>query len=81
MSTIKTTEDGWGCVPALREVVEHLGYTADAVYEIKNCVRARSLDSMVDDIKTHLMDAIEALDEIDTTEDFITVEEEEDYND
>jgi hypothetical protein len=75
MSKIKTTEDGWDCVPELKEVVDHIEYTRDALYEIKCCVRSRHLDSMVHEIKNHLIDALESLDEIDSTQEFITVDE------
>jgi hypothetical protein len=77
MSKIKTTEDGWGCVPELTEVLNHIEHTRDALYEIKCCERSRALDSMVDELKTHLIDALESLDEIDSTQEFITVDEEE----
>lgn len=76
MSKIKTTEDGWECVPELTEVLNHIEHTRDALYEIKCCERSRSLDSMVDELKTHLIDALESLDEIDSTQEFITVDDE-----
>ena len=78
MTVIKTTEDGWECVPELTEVLKRIDLTKDALYEIRCCVRSRNLDSMVDELKTHLIDALESLDEIDSTQEFITVDDEED---
>ena len=42
------------------------------------CVRTCELDQMVDELKTHLMDALEALDEIDTSVEYETVDEDDD---
>ena len=71
---IKTTEDGWGCVPELTDVTYELDQIGDYVYEIKNCVRISDLESMVNDMR-EIMDNVKYhLDKIDTTKEFITVD-------
>ena len=75
MSIIKTTEDGWGCVPELREVVEILNYMDTIKYEINNCVRTSTLSQMVDEMRESLEEAIEKLNEIDCSVEYKTVEE------
>ena len=77
MKTVKTTEDGWDCCPELQVVVEHIESMDEALYEINRCVRTCDLDQMVDQLKTHLIDALEALDEIDTSVEYETVDDEE----
>lgn len=72
---IKTTEDGWDCVPGLKEAVRSIDLLRDHVYEIKNCVRAHELEFMVDEMKGHLIDAIDILDQIDVNEEFETVDD------
>ena len=47
---IETTEDGWGCVPQLKDVVTELEFINDYIYEIDNCVRDSDLTSMVEDL-------------------------------
>ena len=49
----------------------------EALYEINKCVRTCDLDQMVDQLKTHLLDALEALDEIDTSVEYETVDDDE----
>ena len=65
MSIVKTTEDGWDCVPELAEAVYQMSRCDAYVYEISNCVRDHSLDVIVNDMKEHLQNAIDRLDEID----------------
>tara|TARA_R110002050_G_scaffold11224_6_gene38149 strand:+ start:291 stop:518 length:228 start_codon:yes stop_codon:yes gene_type:complete len=65
MSVVKTTEDGWDCVPELAEAVYQMSRCDAYVYEISNCVRDHSLDVIVNDMKEHLQNAIDRLDEID----------------
>ena len=76
MSIIKTTEDGWGCVPELTEVVEILNYNDTIKYEINNCVRTSTLSQMVDEMRESLEEAIEKLNEIDANIEYETVEDE-----
>lgn len=60
MSTIKkTTEDGWGCAPSLRETARVVDEFAHLFYEIKHCVRAMSTEDML----TELRYFVECLDE------------------
>ena len=77
MSIVKTTEDGWDCVPELNEVVEILERNSTFQYEIKHCVRVASLDDMVYEMKDILEEAIEKLDQIETDREFKTVEDDE----
>jgi hypothetical protein len=78
----KTTEDGWGCVPELKQAVNAVNKTNDICYEINNCVRAHYLDHMVVEMKWALQEALEILEGIDPSEEFITVDEddEDDYD-
>ena len=50
MSKIKTTEDGWGCVPELKQAVRAINETNDMCYEINNCVRSSGLESLVNNM-------------------------------
>ena len=76
MSKIKTTEDGWECVPELKEAVRAINGINDMCYEINNCVRSRGLESLVNNMTAALEHAIEILGEIDTSDQYITVDEE-----
>lgn len=70
-----TNQDGWDCVPELREVVEILNYNDTIKYEINNCVRTSTLSQMVDEMRGSLEEAIEKLNEIDCNVEYKTVEE------
>ena len=48
MSVIKTTEDGWDCVPELAEAVSIYEEAGHHIYEIKNCVRVWSRVEMLE---------------------------------
>ena len=74
---IKTEEDGWGCVPELKEVVEYIEECSHHTYEINNCVRVSSLEDLVFELRNNLQYAIHALDAIDVDREFKTIEEEE----
>jgi hypothetical protein len=76
MSIIKTTEDGWGCVPELTEVVEMYENAGHHIYEIKNCVRAEGLEEMIDGLLGMCIDIKQKLEEIDESQEFETVEDE-----
>tara|TARA_R110001592_G_scaffold76544_1_gene230994 strand:- start:378 stop:611 length:234 start_codon:yes stop_codon:yes gene_type:complete len=76
MSIIKTTEDGWGCVPELTEVVEMYENTGHHIYEIKNCVRAEGLEEMIDELLGMCINMKQKLEEIDESQEFETVEDE-----
>ena len=77
MSVVKTIEDGWDCVPELKEVVEKIEELDHYKYEINNCVREAELENMVVEMKEMMEEAIEMLDKIDTDREFITVDDEE----
>ena len=47
---IETTEDGWGCVPQLKDAVSELKFISNYIYEIDNCIRTSDLASMVEDL-------------------------------
>lgn len=74
MSIVKTTEDGWGCVPQLKNAALRIAMLRDHVYEIKYCVRASNLEYMISEMKELLQDAMDELDEIDPKLEFKTVE-------
>ena len=76
MSIVKTTEDGWDCVPELTEVVEMYENAGHHIYEIKNCVRAEGLEEMIDELLGMCIDMKQKLEEIDESQEFETVEDE-----
>jgi len=72
---LKTTEDGWGCVPQLKRAVRSIDMLRDHVYEIKNCVRESNMELMVAEMKAHLQVAMDELDDTMVCE-YVTVQEE-----
>ena len=78
MSVVKTIEDGWDCVPELTEAVEIYENVGHHIYEINNCVREMELCDMIDELKSMCHDMEAKLDEIDDSQEFETVDEEED---
>ena len=74
---IKTIEDGWDCVPQLKQASDCLEEARHETYEINNCVRDTELEDLVTNLKEKLEQAIEYLDEIDTDQEFETVYDEE----
>ena len=70
---VKTTEDGWDCVPELMEAVRMIEEIGHDIYEIKHCVRQNDLEGMVENMKDYLQEAIDILDSIDTEREFITI--------
>lgn len=73
---IKTTEDGWGCVPELQEAVDIYEEVGHHIYEIKHCVRSEDLEQMVDELLGMCIDMKQKLEEIDETQEYETVEDE-----
>ena len=73
---IKTTEDGWDCVPELKEVVDIYENVGHHIYEIKHCVRSEDLEQMVDELLGMCIDMKQKLEEIDETQEYETVEDE-----
>jgi len=76
MSVVKTTEDGWDCIPELQEVVDIYESVGNHIYEIKNCVRSEDLEQMVDELLGMCIDMKHKLGEIDESQEFETVEDE-----
>ena len=74
---IKTYHDGWDCVPQLKRAMRTLTHFGHLQNEINNCVRQHQLEDIVNEIKEKLEETIELLDEIDTTQEFETVDIEE----
>ena len=74
---IKTIEDGWDCVPALKEVISEIENVDGIVYEINNCVRQTDLYTIVEELKTMAYNITEKLEAIDEDQEFVTVNEEE----
>ena len=76
MPIIKTTEDGWDCVPELKEAVEIYENVGHHIYEINNCVREMELCDIIEELKGMCHDMEAKLDEIDDSQEFETVDEE-----
>ena len=75
MKTVKTTEDGWGCVPELKEVSQMLSGLRNPIYEIDNCVRSSSTEAIVEDMRDILEQALEQLEYVNTDVEYETVYE------
>ena len=75
MAKIKTTEDGWDCVPELMNVVRCIDELDHDIYEIRNCVRQSDLQDMVSNMRDQLQEALYFLENIDTDREYVTVEE------
>jgi hypothetical protein len=70
---IETIEDGWDCIPELKDAVTELSMINDYVYEIKNCVRISDLESMVVDMN-EIMDNVKYhLSKVDITKEYKTI--------
>ncbi len=70
---VETIEDGWDCIPELKDAVTELSMINDYVYEIKNCVRISDLESMVVDMN-EIMDNVKYhLSKVDTTKEYKTI--------
>ena len=76
MAIIKTIEDGWGCVPELKDVMNEIDNVNNIIYEIKNCVRQHDLYDMVEELKNMAYTVTDLLEDIDTDREFETVDEE-----
>ena len=73
--TKETIEDGWDCVPELKEAVEIYENAGHIVYEINNCVRQMELCDMIEEFKNMCIDIEQKLDEIDDSLEFVTVDD------
>ena len=78
MARIKTIEDGWDCVPELKECVAEIDNVNSIIYEINNCVRQTDLYTIVEELKNMAYTLTEKLEEIDEDQEFETVACEED---
>ena len=78
--TKETIEDGWDCVPALKEVISEIENVDGIVYEINNCVRSTDLYTIVEELKTMAYNITEKLEAIDEDQEFITIFEIEQYD-
>lgn len=70
---IKTTEDGWGCVPQLKDAVSELKFISNYIYEIENCVRDSDLASMVEDLNETMENVKYHLSKINVTKEYKTI--------
>ena len=70
---IETIEDGWDCVPELKEVISEIENVDGIVYEINNCVRSTDLHTIVEELKTMAYNITEKLEAVDEDQEFITV--------
>ena len=60
-----TDEDGWACVPELKEAVEIIEAMDNDIYEIKHCVRESNIYDMVKgmiDTMEHAIDELKLID-------------------
>jgi len=73
-----TDEDGWDCVPELKEAVEIIGAMDNDIYEIKNCVRKSNIYDMVMGMIDTMEYAVEELKGIDTDIEWIEKDPNED---
>ena len=80
MSTKKTNHDGWGCEPMFRDAVNCIDELQDYIYEIKNCVRESDISDMKSEMIRCLTNAVASLEEVDDTVEWVTEDEEEDYD-
>jgi len=76
---IKTIEDGWDCVPELKECVAEIDNVNSIIYEINNCVRQSDLYTIVEELKNMAYNLTEKLEAIDEDQEFETVDDEELY--
>ena len=72
---IKTIEDGWDCVPELKECVAEIDNVNSIIYEINNCVRQTDLYTIVEELKNMAYNLTEKLEAIDEDQEFETVDE------
>ena len=70
---IETIEDGWDCVPELKEVISEIENVDGIVYEINNCVRSTDLYTIVEELKNMAYNLTEKLEAIDEDQEFETV--------
>jgi len=73
-----TDEDGWDCVPELKEAVEIIESMDNDIYEIKNCVRKSNIYDMVMGMIDTMEYAVEELKGIDTDIEWIEKDPNED---
>jgi len=76
--TKTTTEDGWGCVPQLKEVADLMNDNANIIYEINNCVRDSDLRGIVSELRIAYVSCIQLLDDIDVDVEYETEWEDDD---
>ena len=65
-NVIRTSDDGWGVIPELKQASKCLGEAGHEKYEIDSCVRLSDLDDLVSSLRQKLQNAIYYLDAIDT---------------
>ena len=62
---MKTSYEGWECVPEFEEAVECIEKLNQSMYEIKNCTRYSSTADLKNVMLQNLREAIELLEYID----------------
>ena len=72
---IKTDEDGWGCVPELRDAAKHIDDLTSEIYEIHNCVRQTDLKVLVEYMQRKLQDELDELEYIDVDVEYKNIED------
>lgn len=83
MTKIKTTHDGWNCVPQLIQVADLVDTNKSIIYEINNCVRESDLRDIVSELRNSYAHAISLLDDIDVDAEYETeqFDDDDDYYD
>lgn len=61
---MKTTHEGWECVPEFQEAVNCIEQLNESIYEIKHCVRVSSTKDLKNLMLQNLREAIELLEYI-----------------
>ena len=74
-NVLRTPDDGWDCIPELKQASECLEEARHEKYEIDNCSRLTNLDCLVRNLKRKLQDAIHFLEQVDTDVEIEQVEE------
>tara|TARA_R110000737_G_C14426319_1_gene458821 strand:+ start:39 stop:344 length:306 start_codon:yes stop_codon:yes gene_type:complete len=75
-----TPHNNWECVPELRQAVDTINELKPLMHEITSTKRAHYLDYMVVEMKWKLLEVLEILDGINTSEEFKTVEANHNWN-
>jgi predicted RNA-binding protein with EMAP domain len=77
MKTRKTTEDGWYCDKTVKEISTAIQDVHHLTYEIDNCVRTSSMQSIHDTIKKLCEELTELISDLETEVEYETIYDDE----